>query len=199
MVANSALSPSGGAGATIGIVTEKDWVAVVADATCDECGLLAAAVPRELLSTAVRDEAEQWADILSIQPPALLIGRPLAGWSVLEYAAHVRDVLKNFANRVERTLREHEPVFGWWDHERAAIEDAYNDQDPQVVAGALRDNAEHLAALADGVREPGWNRGATRRLGEHFTTEGLLRFALHEMRHHRVDAQHRIDGAASGT
>lgn len=182
-----------------GIVTEKDWVAVVADRTCDECGLHSAAVPRELLSTALRQEADQWANLMPTQPSALLTDRPLAGWSALEYAAHVRDVLKNFADRVERTLREHEPVFGWWDHERAAIDDAYNDQDPEAVTGVLLDNAERLAALAEGVPESGWNRGATRRPGEHFTTEGLLRFALHEIRHHRVDARQRIGGAASGT
>lgn len=67
------------------------------------------------------------------------------------------------------------------------------------MTGVLQDNADHLAALAEGVPESGWNRGATRRPGEHFTTEGLLRFALHEIRHHRVDARQRIDGAASGT
>ena len=136
---------------------------------------------------------------MSNQRRVLLVDRPLAGWSALEYAAHVRDVLKKFADRVERTLGEHEPVFGWWDHERAAIEEAYNAQDPEVVAGVLRDSAERLAALAERVPEWGWNRGATRRPGEHFTTEGLLRFALHEMRHHRVDAQQRIDAAAGGS
>ncbi len=173
-------------------------MAVVADGTCDECGLRAAAVPRALLATALRDEAQQWAKVMSTRPGAALIDRPSAGWSALEYAAHVRDVLKNFAERVERTLVEHEPVFGWWDHEAAAIEDAYNDQDPAVVGPVLQDNAARLAALAEGVRESGWNRRATRRPGEHFTTEGLLRFALHEMRHHRVDAQRRIDRAVTG-
>ena len=172
-------------------MAEQDWVAIVAKGTCDECGLRASAVPRVELPSALRDAASEWAELLSSHPSVTLRARRLSGWSPLEYAAHVRDVLTRFSDRVEVALADDDPVFGWWDHEAAAVEQRYNDSPPALVGRALSQNAARLADLAARVPDTAWRRNGTRRPGETFTVEGLVRFALHEVRHHLADARSR--------
>ncbi|MDP9442675.1 MAG: hypothetical protein M3P34_10975 [Actinomycetota bacterium] len=50
-----------------------------------------------------------------------------------------------FADRVDLALVENEPDFPWWDHEAAAVDERYNDQEAVEVAGALRVGAQRLA------------------------------------------------------
>ncbi len=68
--------------------------------------------------------------------------------------AHVRDVLALFRDRVVLTLSRDQPEFGWWDHEAAAVDERYNEQDPREVAAALATNAAGLAraCLRQGTR-----------------------------------------------
>jgi hypothetical protein len=172
-------------------MAEQDWVAIVAEGTCDECGLRASAVPRAELPSALRDAASEWAELLSSHPSVTLRARPSSGWSPLEYAAHVRDVLAKFSDRVEVALMDDDPVFGWWDHEAAAVDQRYNDSHPALVGRALSENAARLADFAARVPDSAWMRSGTRRPGESFTIEGLVRFALHEVRHHLADARSR--------
>jgi len=101
-----------------------------------------------------------------------------------------------FAARVELALTEDRPVYGWWDHEAAADAERYNDQSPEAVATELEARASQLAALARGLAGGDWLRTGTRRDNETFTVEALARFALHEARHHRVDAHRRAADAA---
>jgi len=63
------------------------------------------------------------------------------------------------------------------------------------VACALAANAERLATTSAAVREQEWSREGTRRPGERFTVERLVRFALHEVRHHRGDAERLVRAA----
>jgi len=172
-------------------MVERDWVSVVALETCDECGLNSSAVARHDLAEQFATEAEEWTSLLLETPRERLTLRSLPGWSALEYAAHVRDVLHNFAQRVERAATEDRPVFGWWDHEAAAVDHRYNEQEPARVAADLRANADRLVSLAGSLSEPDWRREGVRRQHEVFSIEGLFRFALHETRHHRHDAEER--------
>ena len=166
---------------------ERDWVRIVAEESCEECSLASAAVSREALGAAIVQEGLRWAALLACDAGDLR-RRPQADvWSPLEYAAHVRDVLVLFAQRVELTLDRDEPDLPWWDHEAAAVEDDYNGQDPSQVAKALLAGAERLASALPSSHV-GWERRATRRGREHFTVEGLARFALHEAYHHRLDS-----------
>ncbi len=163
---------------------------MVAEQRCGECGLDAAAVPQAELGDAIAQEGRRWFVLLGERDHARLRRRPCAGvWSALEYAAHVRDVLVLFADRVVLALGEEEPEFGWWDHEAAAVDEGYNQQDPRQVAMALEANAERLKMSLPRPGEAAWRRAGTRRGREHFTVEGLARFALHEARHHRLDAE----------
>ncbi len=176
-------------------MVERDWVSIVAVGTCDECGLKASAVARHDLAEQLRFEAGEWTSLLLERPRERLTLRSFAGWSALEYAAHVRDVLHHFAQRVERAATEDRPVFGWWDHEAAAVDQRYNEQEPARVAAELRAQADRLASLAGSLTEPDWQREGSRRPHEVFSIEGLMRFALHETRHHRYDAEERSRAA----
>ncbi len=120
--------------------------------------------------------------------PALLRTRPAPDvWSPLEYACHVRDVLRVFEERTRAMVAEPGVDFGWWDHEAAVTDDAYNEQDPVEVAtdvaSATTRYATTLRALDDDQRQA----SGERRGGEVFTVDSLARYALHEAKHHQLD------------
>ena len=169
---------------------ERDWLQVVTEETCDECGLAAASVPLAELGTRHRDAAARWSALLVGTPVDDLRHRPTPEmWSALEYGCHVRDVLAEFTSRAQLALDEDHPRWGWWDHEASAIDERYDEQDPIDVAGALVRNAERFASLLDGLDDAQVARTGERRDGEVFTVERLGRFALHEAEHHLVDAR----------
>ena len=62
--------------------------------------------------------------------PTTRPGRPL------EYGAHVRDVHRKMAERLELMLTEDAPTFPNWDQDATAVEDRYGEQDPATVAGS---------------------------------------------------------------
>ncbi len=183
-------SPSAKSAMLGGMPDERDWLQVVTEEECDECGLASAVVPRHALYSAIIQEGERWLALISGHDHSDLRRRPEPQtWSALEYAAHVRDVLFLFAHRIELTLTDNEPDLPWWDHETAAVEERYNEQDPGEVVEALRAGADRLARTLPSPAASGWERRATRRGRERFTVEELARFALHEAHHHRIDSQ----------
>ncbi len=120
--------------------------------------------------------------------PALLRTRPAPDvWSPLEYACHVRDVLRVFRERSRAMVAEPGVDFGWWDHEAAVTDDAYNDQDPAQVAADVADGATRYATLLRGLDADQWRARGERRGGEIFTVESLARYGLHEAKHHQLD------------
>jgi hypothetical protein len=64
------------------------------------------------------------------------------------------------------------------------------------VIDDLGRNASKLSEALRLVDDDGWSRGAVRRPGERFTIELMARFALHEVVHHRTDAQRSLSAAA---
>ena len=162
---------------------------VVAEETCDQCGLNTGGVDRASVPDLLRAEALAWSTFLRSTPATSLRGRRGEAWSPLEYACHSRDTLGIFGQRIERVLVEDEPDLGWWDHEAATDDERYDEQDPLAVGDALVANARALATTLEAVPDDAWQRVGTRRAGERFTVEGLGRFALHEARHHRADAE----------
>ena len=99
-----------------------------------------------------------------------------------------------FAERIVRTLRRGRPELGWWDHEAAIADGMANESDVgarwpttwPATPPTSREAAPTWSPTDD------WERAATRRGGERFTIELLARFALHEVVHHRVDAERRL-------
>ena len=169
---------------------ERDWVRIVAEQRCEECGLRASSIPRRELGRAIQLQAELWASLLHVAGGASLRRRAIPGrWSALEYGAHVRYVLVVFSHRIADAAMGTNPDFGWWDHEAAAVADRYNEQDPCSVAAELEAAAELLVGIIARLDSPCWEYTATRRGSELFSVDGLVRFALHEAHHHRVDAE----------
>jgi hypothetical protein len=169
---------------------ERDWVRVVADERCDECGLEASSVSRDRLGIEIQRQADLWALILgNVDAGVLRERRPERRWSALEYAAHVRDVLALFGDRIDQARAGTNPDFGWWDHEAAAMADHYNEQHPHSVGAGIKTAADRLSETLVHLEDRSWGHTGTRRGTETFTVESLARFALHEAVHHRVDAE----------
>jgi len=68
-----------------------------------------------------------------------------------------------------------------------AVDDAYNDQDPAVVASELSAAAETLAAAFDAVEGPAWDRRGSRSDGAEFTVDTFGRYMIHDPVHHLHD------------
>jgi hypothetical protein len=169
-----------------------DWTEVL-EAPCPFCGEAPAEVAPEALPEALREQAARWEVLLAGGDDERLRTRPEDGsWTALEYGCHCRDVLSVMTERVARVLVEDEPDFGWWDHEAAAVDEHYNEQDPTAVAGDLAANAEWLAGTLGLVQGDEWGRTGIRGDGTHLSVAGIGRFTLHELAHHRWDAEARL-------
>jgi hypothetical protein len=169
-----------------------DWTKVL-EAPCPLCEAAPAEVEPRDLPAALREEASRWEVLLAGADEQRVRARPEDGtWTALEYGCHCRDLLAIMTERVARVLVEDEPDLPWWDHDAAAVDEHYNEQDPTAVAGDLGANAQWLAgtlALVDGAE---WERAGTRGDGARMSVAGLARFSLHELAHHRWDAEARL-------
>ena len=169
-----------------------DWMRVLEE-PCPHCGFDALAVAPDDLAAALREQAGAWETLLASSDDSGLRARPADGtWTALEYGCHVRDLLSVMTERVARTLVEDVHEYGWWDHEASAVDEHYNEQDPVAVAGDLGANAEWMAGTLALVEGAEWDRPGTRRGADPFTVAGLGRFTLHELAHHRGDAEARL-------
>lgn len=169
---------------------QESWHGIVADGQrCAGCGLVNGELAARAIGAQVRDEVHAFGELLAQADDDAVRRRPAPDtWSALEYGVHVRDLLTVFAERIIRTLAEHDPQLGWWDHE-AAIEDGFaNESDVGAVVDDLGRNAAKLSEALRLVSDDDWDRPATRRPGEHMTIEVQARFTLHEVVHHRTDA-----------
>lgn len=168
---------------------DESWLAIVETSTCAGCGLTPSDGPTGVVGGRIVDQAQRWTSLLDADD-AKLRARPSPGtWSALEYAVHVRDTLSVFNERVERMLVESEPELGWWDHVSAIENSDANTLDVATVVEELFRNALELRSTLQRVTGTAWYRTGTRRGHETFTIETTARFALHEVVHHRVDAQ----------
>ncbi|TQL68087.1 mycothiol maleylpyruvate isomerase-like protein [Nocardioides albertanoniae] len=164
----------------------KDWTWIL-DRPCPECGFVAGSVTADQLPELIRDNATYW-EIYLAADNARERPRP-AVWSSLEYAAHVRDVHRLFAERVELMLTEHEPSFANWDQDATARDSDYAAQDPEAVADELMDAADLAAATYEKVPPDAWGRRGVRSNGDVFSVETLGRYHLHDAVHHLWDVR----------
>lgn len=165
----------------------KDWTWVLGE-RCAECGFDASALDLQRVPQAIRDNAVLWEVVLGTDDAAV---RPQANiWSPLEYACHVRDVNSIFAERLGQMLNENNPTFANWDQDETAITDDYGSQDPAVVAPAVREGADAVAAAYEVVDGGQWQRGGVRSNGSAFTVDTLARYHLHDLVHHAHDVSH---------
>ncbi|WP_144790560.1 DinB family protein [Kocuria palustris] len=163
---------------------EVDW-AFVTDEPCEACGF---APGRHELppAEALRASAASWQGVISRDD---VRERPSPEvWSPLEYAAHTRDVVDLFRERIRLLLDQDDPQFGSWDGEQVAVESDYAAQDPAAVAAEYAQSADLGADLLDGLDERQLARTGSRADGRAFTVAALIDYLLHEVRHHLQDA-----------
>ena len=166
----------------------KDWTWVL-DRACPECGFDAPAVALDQVGAMTRDNAAAWQRILA-RPRDELTARPRDDrWSALEYACHVRDVLRIFDQRLALMLTEDDPDFANWDQDDTAVADRYNEQDPAEVATAIDQATGPLADRFDAVTGEQWQRTGNRSDGTTFTIETFARYFIHDPVHHLVDVE----------
>ncbi len=163
----------------------KDWTWVL-ERPCPECGFESAAVERNRVGSLIVGNARSWQDVLN--RPSGVGDRPSDDrWSTLEYGCHVRDVFRLYHRRLLLMLTEDNPTFANWDQDATALQDRYDEQDPQQVADDLNLAAAELAGAFDHLAEDQWTRTGKRSDGAHFTVESFARYMIHDPVHHLHD------------
>jgi hypothetical protein len=162
----------------------KDWTWVLAR-VCPECGLDAGAVAPGQVGPLVIHNAAAWPAVLA--RPDVAVRPSEDRWSALEYACHVRDVLRLGDLRLGLMLTEDDPTFANWDQDETAVADRYSDQDPAAVGPELLQAATQVAVALAGVRDNGWARTGTRSDGATFTVATFAQYLLHDPVHHLHD------------
>lgn len=172
-----------------------------ATGTCDHCGFVADKVDPTDAAVALQSFPARWRSALAINlddpdPEAVLTGRtsPL-DWSALEHAGHVRDVLHALDIRIQRVLREDEPVLP---ETHVTPPSGANEQGMAVVLAALTLSADQLAETVAGISELAWYRRG-RRAGHLVSALDLVREAVHEGSHHLHLASHTMTELRSAT
>ncbi|RYV51967.1 DinB family protein [Pengzhenrongella frigida] len=166
------------------VADTKDWTWVL-ERPCPECGFVAADVDPAAIGSTVRSLAPRWRAALE-RPDARVRPEP-ATWSVVEYAAHVRDVNRIFATRLHAMLATADPVFANWDQDATARADRYDLQEPAAVAAELAVAAAAMADDFDAVRPDQLDRTGRRSNGSRFTVRTLGQYYLHDVVHHLRD------------
>lgn len=158
---------------------------MVLSAGCAECGWQPGdptAVAAELSAALPRWEAALARDDASERPAPTT-------WSTVEYACHVRDMVRLLGERTTAMLTSDDPRFENWDGNEKAVELDYHSVAPADIS---RDMARWTAAtveVLDGVEGGAWQRPGHRSDGAPFTVATLAQFNSHEVAHHLRDVQ----------
>ena len=162
----------------------KDWTWVLSR-PCPDCGYDASTFESTDVAAIIRANGAAWPSVLQRADVAV---RPNADtWSPLEYAAHVRDVLRLMTARIRLMLEADDPTYPNWNQDETAVRERYGEQDPAVVAEELQAAAEQLAATLEAVPDEAWSRTGRRSDGAAFTIASLAKYAAHDPFHHLWD------------
>ena len=165
---------------------DKNWTWVL-EQPCPDCGFEAATVDVTRLGDLIRANAAEWPGLLAHEHARL---RPTGDqWSALEYGCHVRDVYRIFDERLRLMLETDEPHFENWDQDATAIDQRYDEQEPDSVAPAIVHAADALAARFAQVSGDQWRRGGTRSDGATFTVHSFAQYLIHDPVHHLHDVR----------
>ena len=173
---------------------------------CDECGYDSDPLSNGDLVEQCRGFARRYTAPLTRFLPdedgaTVLRRRPEpAVWSALEYAAHARDSLAFYVDRIRRAVLEDRPVFtavGWSDQAEAR---RWNEEEPSAVAASFAATAEELAALLETLDAGQWQRVGLSSEGDgaERTVRVLAERAVHEGNHHLLDVGRSLRAARRG-
>lgn len=164
----------------------KNWTWVT-ERPCPECGFDALQYPDAAIPGAILDNAASWPAVLARADVRV---RPNdSTWSALEYAAHVRDVMRVYRERLRLMVEEDDPLFPNWDQDETAIVEKYNEQDPAVVTGEIDEIARELAPAFGVLSSTQWERPGRRSDGASFTVSIIAKYMTHDLVHHRWDVR----------
>jgi S-DNA-T family DNA segregation ATPase FtsK/SpoIIIE len=162
---------------------------------CDECQYAYASEDEATIPARLRTLGGRFAVPLTRFLPgeggrSLLRAHPFAdGWSALEYACHVRDVLEVQRGRLELALVENTPTFEAMNREERVVDLAYDVQEPSEVVAAITANADVTASAFESLTTEGWSRTGIYSYPE-VTERSLLwigQHTIHEVHHHLLD------------
>lgn len=175
---------------------DKDWTWVL-QRPCPQCGFEPGVVDFADIPEVVRVMSGVWPAVLG-RADAHIRPAPEV-WSALEYAAHVRDALGVFADRLDLMLTQDDPEFANWDQDAAAEAGNYGALDPAAVAEEVRMASERMAAAFAAVPAHATGRTGRRSNGSAFTVLTLAQYLLHDLVHHAwdvTDGRPGLQGAA---
>lgn len=169
--------------------------------SCAECGFRGATMSTADLVREAARFAPRYTAVLtpwtgSADLVAVLRTRPRpTTWSALEYAAHVRDALGFYGDRIRRVAAQDRPRLAAFGFDAACEERRYNEQEPGGVLRDLAAAADGLAGLLEGLPPDGWRREGIGSGGDPRTIRTLAERAVHEGRHHLVDVDRSLRAA----
>jgi hypothetical protein len=107
----------------------------------------------------------------------------------LEYACHVRDVLRLYDERLLAMLVEDDPLYANWDQDATAIMERYSEQNPQQVSDQILSAARSVSGRFRTLGAEDWSRTGRRSDGVAFTVTSFARYFLHDLTHHLYDVR----------
>jgi hypothetical protein len=109
-------------------------------------------------------------------------------WSPLEYAAHVRDVIRYHGWLSNRALTEERPEVPVPNPDAVASSERYNEAALDDVLDAIEHQSTRFATLARGLSDSDLRRIAIR-AGDEVTVLHMVRNVAHEGHHHARDVE----------
>jgi hypothetical protein len=110
-------------------------------------------------------------------------------WSPLEYAAHVRDVMRVYRERLRLMVETDDPLYPNWDQDESAEVERYNEQDPDVVGREIAAAAADISAAYEVLTPHQWLRPGRRSDGAQFSVSVMAKYMTHDLVHHRWDVR----------
>lgn len=108
-------------------------------------------------------------------------------WSALEYAAHMRDVIAFYGDRINRVLREERPQLEAADFSSMPERLGYLDDDPLKVLDSIEVTSVSVEQHLRGLDEEAWSRVGIGVDGDERTALVLARRLAHDGYHHLLD------------
>lgn len=125
---------------------------------CADCGFVYDVADARRAGTAIVEGATALGRVVCESGADVRSRREPAGWSPLEYACHVRDVLLVQRERVLLARRRRAPTLEPMGRDERAEHDGYSDQDPADVARQLGDAARLFANVLSRLEIDDWDR-----------------------------------------
>lgn len=151
---------------------------------CEACGFDNTKLSEADLITLIDQQASTYPAALDGVPREQLEARPSPEvWSALEYAAHQRDVIAWYSDRIERALTEDRPHFTGYDF---SVTPVLSDDDGDEIAVLAEALSNRLASLT----EDEWARvGIGSNDGGERDVRNLASRVAHEAVHHLLDIE----------